>query len=214
MVATDVAPARARLFLRKRVKIKGFWLFARAFRTQFRPCPVLAAHGSNMEDPVPIYAYRCESCGFQKDALQKLSDAPLTVCPECGQPTFKKQVTAAGFQLKGSGWYVTDFRDGGSKAKAKPESADAAGKSDKPADTSGPAAATDSAKPAGTSSDKPSAASGKESSSAASSASAAPSSPSGSAASSSSGSSGAGSGSSSGSSSSSSGGSKTPGASS
>jgi putative FmdB family regulatory protein len=209
MVATGVVPARARLFLRKRVKIKGFSLFARAFRAQFRPCPLLAAHGSNLEDRVPIYAYRCESCGFQKDALQKLSDAPLTVCPECGQPTFKKQVTAAGFQLKGSGWYVTDFRDGGSKAKAKPESADAAGKSDKPADTSGAAAATDSAKTAGTSSDKPSAPGGKESSSAASSAGAAPSSPSSSAASSSSGSSGGGS-----SSSSSSGGSKTPGASS
>jgi putative FmdB family regulatory protein len=61
---------------------------------------------------MPIYAYKCESCGHTKDALQKISDAPLTVCPQCGAPAFKKQVTAAGFQLKGSGWYVTDFRGG------------------------------------------------------------------------------------------------------
>jgi putative FmdB family regulatory protein len=63
---------------------------------------------------MPIYAYRCESCGFEKDVLQKMSDAPLTQCPECKSEAFRKQVTAAGFQLKGSGWYVTDFR-GGSK---------------------------------------------------------------------------------------------------
>ena len=63
---------------------------------------------------MPIYAYRCESCGFAKDVLQKMSDAPLTQCPECGTDSFRKQVTAAGFQLKGSGWYVTDFRGGNS----------------------------------------------------------------------------------------------------
>ncbi|MGA7781232.1 MAG: FmdB family zinc ribbon protein, partial [Paraburkholderia sp.] len=68
---------------------------------------------------MPIYAYRCESCGFGKDALQKMSDAPLTNCPECGKDTFRKQVTAAGFQLKGSGWYVTDFR-GGNSANSAP----------------------------------------------------------------------------------------------
>ena len=61
---------------------------------------------------MPIYAYKCESCGHAKDVLQKMSDATLVDCPECGAPTFKKQLTAAGFQLKGSGWYVTDFRDG------------------------------------------------------------------------------------------------------
>ncbi len=61
---------------------------------------------------MPIYAYRCEACGFAKDVLQKMSDPQLTVCPSCGQESFKKQVTAAGFQLKGSGWYVTDFRGG------------------------------------------------------------------------------------------------------
>jgi putative FmdB family regulatory protein len=61
---------------------------------------------------MPIYAYRCEECGFAKDVLQKLSDPVLTDCPQCGKSTFKKQLTAAGFQLKGSGWYVTDFRGG------------------------------------------------------------------------------------------------------
>ena len=67
---------------------------------------------------MPIYAYRCEACGFEKDVLQKLSDAPLTQCPSCGQASFAKQVTAAGFQLKGSGWYVTDFRGGGGASSA------------------------------------------------------------------------------------------------
>ncbi|MCU6500659.1 zinc ribbon domain-containing protein [Rugamonas sp. A1-17] len=61
---------------------------------------------------MPIYAYRCEACGFAKDVLQKISDPQLTVCLSCGKETFKKQLTAAGFQLKGSGWYVTDFRGG------------------------------------------------------------------------------------------------------
>lgn len=75
---------------------------------------------------MPIYAYRCESCGFAKDVLQKMSDAPLTECPECGRPTFKKQLTAAGFQLKGSGWYATDFKGGASKSPA----ADSTTKSD------------------------------------------------------------------------------------
>jgi putative FmdB family regulatory protein len=68
---------------------------------------------------MPIYAYKCGSCGHAKDVLQKLSDAPLSTCPACSEPTFTKQVTAAGFQLKGSGWYVTDFR-GGPKDKADP----------------------------------------------------------------------------------------------
>ncbi len=64
---------------------------------------------------MPIYAYKCSACGFAKDVLQKMSDAPLTECPACGAAAFSKQLTAAGFQLKGSGWYVTDFRDGGGK---------------------------------------------------------------------------------------------------
>lgn len=62
---------------------------------------------------MPIYAYRCEECGFSKDVLQKLSDEPLTVCPSCGKERFKKQLTAAAFQLKGSGWYETDFKNSG-----------------------------------------------------------------------------------------------------
>ena len=77
---------------------------------------------------MPIYAYRCGSCGFQKDVLQKMSDAPLTQCPECKEETFSKQVTAAGFQLKGSGWYVTDFRGGNSSSSKsdKKETTDSA----------------------------------------------------------------------------------------
>jgi len=65
---------------------------------------------------MPIYAYRCTTCGHAKDVLQKVSDPLLTECPACGAATFAKQVTAAGFQLKGSGWYVTDFRGGGNSA--------------------------------------------------------------------------------------------------
>ena len=61
---------------------------------------------------MPIYAYKCRSCGHAKDVLQKIADAPLTDCPECGKATFSKQLTAAGFQLKGSGWYATDFKGG------------------------------------------------------------------------------------------------------
>jgi putative FmdB family regulatory protein len=68
---------------------------------------------------MPIYAYKCSNCGFAKDVLQKMSDPLLTVCPSCGESTFSKQVTAAGFQLKGSGWYVTDFREGGGKKADK-----------------------------------------------------------------------------------------------
>jgi len=60
---------------------------------------------------MPIYAYACSSCGLQKDVMQKMSDAPLTTCPECGKETLAKQLTAAGFQLKGNGYYATDFKD-------------------------------------------------------------------------------------------------------
>ncbi len=67
---------------------------------------------------MPIYAYKCDPCGHAKDVLQKMSDPQLTDCPSCGQATFKKQLTAAGFQLKGTGWYVTDFREGGGKNNA------------------------------------------------------------------------------------------------
>lgn len=88
---------------------------------------------------MPIYAYRCDACGHGRDVLQKMSDAPLTDCPSCGAAgAFKKQLTAAGFQLKGSGWYVTDFR-GGSGGAAAPAAAGATGA------TGGAAAATASA---------------------------------------------------------------------
>lgn len=71
---------------------------------------------------MPIYEYRCNTCGFQKEFLRKISDAPLTTCPECGKETFDKMLTAAGFQLKGSGWYATDFKSGASKPESKPDS--------------------------------------------------------------------------------------------
>jgi putative FmdB family regulatory protein len=107
---------------------------------------------------MPIYAYRCDSCGFQKDVLQKISDAPLSQCTSCGADAFRKQVTAAGFQLKGSGWYVTDFRGGnndGGKASgaAATEAADAkASGADAPA-----ASSAESSKPAGESAAAPAA---------------------------------------------------------
>ncbi|MEN5063186.1 FmdB family zinc ribbon protein [Achromobacter aegrifaciens] len=84
---------------------------------------------------MPIYAYKCSACGHAKDVLQKISDAPLSVCPECGESTFSKQVTAAGFQLKGSGWYVTDFRGNGSGGSASASTPAA------PAESAAPAAA-------------------------------------------------------------------------
>lgn len=100
---------------------------------------------------MPIYAYRCEACGFVKDVLQKVSDAQLTDCLSCGKPAFKKQLTAAGFQLKGTGWYATDFRNGANKAAvpaADTETAatDTAGAATPPAAT--PPATTPAAAPA------------------------------------------------------------------
>ena len=90
---------------------------------------------------MPIYAYKCESCGFSKDVLQKMSDAPLSDCPSCGGSTFKKQLTAAGFQLKGSGWYATDFKGGSTPAPATTPGGEGGsgggGDSAKPADSGG-----------------------------------------------------------------------------
>jgi putative FmdB family regulatory protein len=106
---------------------------------------------------MPIYAYRCASCGHAQDVLQKMSDPLLTTCPACGAETYVKQLTAAGFQLKGSGWYVTDFRNGDTGAKAKKD--DAVG--DAPASQAGDKQSTDStaakadAKPAEKTADKP-----------------------------------------------------------
>lgn len=93
---------------------------------------------------MPIYEYRCTDCGFQKEFLQKVSDPKLTTCTSCGKETFQKMLTAAGFQLKGSGWYATDFKNSGSKPAAKEEGV----KSGKPV-TSGDAAKTDTAKSGG-----------------------------------------------------------------
>ena len=78
---------------------------------------------------MPIYAYKCSTCGYAKDMLRKVSDLPLTDCPECGSASFQKQVTAAGFQLKGSGWYATDFR-GDKKSSAGPADSESASKTD------------------------------------------------------------------------------------
>jgi len=89
---------------------------------------------------MPIYAYKCGSCGHAKDVLQKISDAPLTDCPECGKATFSKQLTAAGFQLKGSGWYATDFK-GGSGGTSAPASVPVSGESAAPAASTETAAA-------------------------------------------------------------------------
>jgi len=65
---------------------------------------------------MPIYGYQCSSCGAQDDVMQKMSDAPLTICPVCGKETYAKQISAAGFQLKGDGYYVTDFKNSGKKS--------------------------------------------------------------------------------------------------
>lgn len=70
---------------------------------------------------MPIYEYRCDSCGFQKEHLQKISDPLLTTCPECGQESYCKLLSAAGFQLKGSGWYATDFKGSSKPAEKKPD---------------------------------------------------------------------------------------------
>lgn len=71
---------------------------------------------------MPIYVYRCAHCGLEKEVLQKVSDAPLTDCPSCHQSAFKKQVTAAGFRLKGTGWYETDFKNSNKPAACEPAS--------------------------------------------------------------------------------------------
>lgn len=91
---------------------------------------------------MPIYAYRCTECGFQKDHLMKVSDPLLTECPECGKASYTKMLTAAGFQLKGTGWYVTDFKGSGAKT-APAVSTDA--KSDEPAKSADKADKTDKA---------------------------------------------------------------------
>ncbi|EKZ98695.1 hypothetical protein D769_13681 [Cupriavidus sp. HMR-1] len=98
---------------------------------------------------MPIYAYRCDACGYGRDVLQKMSDAPLTDCPSCGAAgTYKKQLTAAGFQLKGSGWYVTDFRGGSGGTSAPATSGNAAAPAAPAASAESSTASTTSAAPA------------------------------------------------------------------
>jgi putative FmdB family regulatory protein len=116
---------------------------------------------------MPIYAYKCAACGHAADALQKMSDPALTVCPACGAEAYSKQLTAPQFQLKGSGWYVTDFRSGNAGAKDAKDAKDAKEtKEGEPvkkevAATEGAAPASDaaSAKPAADSPAKPASAS-------------------------------------------------------
>ncbi|RZJ07544.1 MAG: zinc ribbon domain-containing protein [Acidovorax sp.] len=95
---------------------------------------------------MPIYAYKCGSCGHAKDVLQKLSDTPLSVCPACGAEAFSKQVTAAGFQLKGSGWYVTDFRGGNSGGAAPAADSKVDSASAPKSEAAAPASASDAPK--------------------------------------------------------------------
>ncbi len=111
---------------------------------------------------MPIYAYKCESCGHAKDVLQKMSDTPLTDCPACSASMFKKQLTAAGFQLKGSGWYATDFKGGGNagapvsdKSEAGSSTAGASGTGESKASESKTESKSD-AKPAAPAPSKPS----------------------------------------------------------
>ena len=108
---------------------------------------------------MPIYAYRCSDCGHAQDVLQRMSDPVLTVCPSCGANSYTKQVTAAGFQLKGSGWYVTDFRGGNTAAPKAADEGDTAKEPDKTTDKGsdkGSDKASDKAdaKPAAPSADK------------------------------------------------------------
>jgi len=117
--------------------------------------PTKRRNVNRRKSDMPIYAYRCESCGFEKDALQKMSDAPLTHCPQCGKDTFVKQVTAAGFQLKGSGWYVTDFRGGNNGAAAKKDDgAKAATKSEGASDSGNSSSSGSESKDSGNQSSK------------------------------------------------------------
>lgn len=102
---------------------------------------------------MPIYAYRCSACGHAQDHLQKISDDPLQTCPACGAAAYAKQVTAAGFQLKGSGWYVTDFRGGSAAGAAKKDES-----GDKAADKAADKPAAEAPKPEAKAADKPAAA--------------------------------------------------------
>jgi len=86
---------------------------------------------------MPIYEYRCNACGHTEEHLQKVSEAPLSVCPACGKPEYRKQLSAAGFQLKGTGWYATDFKGGSKKPADKKTDTKGDTKSDTKSDTKG-----------------------------------------------------------------------------
>jgi putative FmdB family regulatory protein len=104
---------------------------------------------------MPIYEYRCENCGHELEQIQKISDPPLTDCPECGQPTLRKQISAAAFRLKGGGWYETDFKksnqknlhDSGEKKETKSGDSSASGSGDKGGTTTAKPDATAAPKP-------------------------------------------------------------------
>jgi putative FmdB family regulatory protein len=96
---------------------------------------------------MPIYEYRCGACGHEHEALRKVSEPPLTKCPACGKPKLKKLLSAAGFQLKGSGWYATDFKGGSSNKPAEKKAEDKNKKSESKTEPSKTETKTD-AKPA------------------------------------------------------------------
>ena len=96
---------------------------------------------------MPIYAYRCDDCGFEKDVLQKFSDAPLADCPQCRKPAFNRMITAPTFQLKGTGWYVTDFRGGNSGKGAADSSGASGGSGASPAAADAPSAGAGASAP-------------------------------------------------------------------
>ncbi len=113
---------------------------------------------------MPIYEYRCQACGHEIESLQRLSDAPLTECPSCHKPELKKLLSAAGFQLKGSGWYATDFRNSGAKPASTPKdksatkaapSAEGGGASAPSSDSSASTESKSADKPATTTESKP-----------------------------------------------------------
>ena len=117
---------------------------------------------------MPIYEYRCESCGYELEKLQKVSDAPLTDCPACGRPDLKKKISAAGFRLKGGGWYETDFKqankknlhEGGEAKSSDAKGGDAKGDTATGGDTKAAESKPSDSKPTATPSPKPAASSG------------------------------------------------------
>jgi putative FmdB family regulatory protein len=115
------APSRQPLKFGARPRYSGLRMHGWVYNSRLLP-----------EMSMPIYEYRCTGCGFQDEYLQKVSEPPMTVCPSCGAESFQKLVSAAGFQLKGSGWYATDFKN---RAAAKPTEAKTEAKSDAKSDS-------------------------------------------------------------------------------